>query len=220
VTDRDDLRCERCGARMAPEQDWCLECGTAARTRLLRPPGFALPIAIVLAVVAVVAVALVLAINAVSDDAQRAVSSSPLTTATAPAKTKTTKRAAPTKTTTTSTVTTATSTSTTPGADAATGADGTVPLWKKSDQGYAVIALTTSDRTEAEAEARKLIKAGEDAGILRSDDYDFFAPGAWVVWVGGFQQKTEAEALNSRLQTGQGGGYVTLVRARSSSSGQ
>lgn len=186
----------------------------------MRPPGFALPIAIVLAVVAVVAVALVLAINAVSDDARRAVSSSPLTNATTPAKTRTTKHPAPTRTTTTTTSTVTTATSTTPGAAAATGADGAVPLWKKGDRGYAVIALTTHDKTEAESAARKLIKAGEDAGILRSDDYDFFAPGAWVVWVGGFQQKTEAEALNSRLQTGQGGGYVTLVRARSSSSGQ
>src|SRR3989442_513836 len=33
-------RCPRCGAAMAPEQDWCLECGAAATTRVLRPPGW------------------------------------------------------------------------------------------------------------------------------------------------------------------------------------
>jgi len=29
-----DFACETCGAGMAPGQDWCLECGTAAPGRL------------------------------------------------------------------------------------------------------------------------------------------------------------------------------------------
>ncbi|MCW3063876.1 MAG: hypothetical protein JWN32_1048, partial [Solirubrobacterales bacterium] len=29
-------QCPRCGAELAPGQEWCLECGTAARTRIVR----------------------------------------------------------------------------------------------------------------------------------------------------------------------------------------
>lgn len=37
------LRCPRCGATVGPEQDWCLECGAPARTRLAPTPNWQLP---------------------------------------------------------------------------------------------------------------------------------------------------------------------------------
>lgn len=55
--------CPLCGAPLAGEQDWCLRCGTAARTRLAAPPkwkGLAFGLATIAAVaLAVLAVALV-----------------------------------------------------------------------------------------------------------------------------------------------------------------
>ena len=44
--------CPLCGAPLAPEQDWCLRCGGAARTRLAASPRWTAPI-IALATVAV-----------------------------------------------------------------------------------------------------------------------------------------------------------------------
>jgi hypothetical protein len=48
-----DERCAACGAAMAGDQEWCLECGVA-RTVIQSPPDWRLGVAIVLAVVAVV----------------------------------------------------------------------------------------------------------------------------------------------------------------------
>ena len=44
--------CPRCGADLRPEQDWCLECGAAARTRIARTPAWRLPVFAVVFVIA------------------------------------------------------------------------------------------------------------------------------------------------------------------------
>lgn len=55
--------CPLCGAPLRAEQDWCLRCGAAARTRLAAPPkwkGLIAALAVVAAIsIAVLAVALV-----------------------------------------------------------------------------------------------------------------------------------------------------------------
>ncbi len=48
--------CPLCGAPLAPDQEWCLRCGAAARTRLAAAPGWRGPL-IALAAVAAVALA-------------------------------------------------------------------------------------------------------------------------------------------------------------------
>lgn len=48
-------RCPACGAVLATDQEWCLECG-AARTAIHAPPDWRIGVLIVLAVVAVVAI--------------------------------------------------------------------------------------------------------------------------------------------------------------------
>ena len=52
--------CPLCASPLAPDQDWCLECGGAARTRRA-PPAHWKPILITHAVVAVVALAVLTA---------------------------------------------------------------------------------------------------------------------------------------------------------------
>lgn len=37
-------RCPRCAAPLRADQDWCLECGAPARTRLARAPNWRLPV--------------------------------------------------------------------------------------------------------------------------------------------------------------------------------
>jgi hypothetical protein len=62
------LRCPRCGSSVAPEQDWCLECGAPARTRLAPTPNWRLPIAALALVVALAGLALALAFNNLTQD--------------------------------------------------------------------------------------------------------------------------------------------------------
>jgi hypothetical protein len=50
--------CPLCGASLDPDQDWCLRCGAAARTRLASAPNWKAPIA-VLAIIAVLALAVI-----------------------------------------------------------------------------------------------------------------------------------------------------------------
>jgi hypothetical protein len=62
------LRCPRCGATVGPEQDWCLECGAPARTRLAPTPNWRLPVAVVAVVVLLAGVALALAFTRLTRD--------------------------------------------------------------------------------------------------------------------------------------------------------
>ncbi len=62
------LRCPRCSAEVPPDQDWCLECGHAARTRLAPPPSWRRPTAALAIVVAIALTGLVFAFVRLTDD--------------------------------------------------------------------------------------------------------------------------------------------------------
>jgi hypothetical protein len=213
-------RCPRCDAPLAREQDWCLECGTAVTTRVVPPPHWRLPLIVALAVLALLGIGVAVAVSSMSDDADRAAS--------APARpTGTTSTARPTRSThtagavappvrhvdmTTPTTTTAT-TATVPGAAEAKGA-GPVPVWPAKTQAYTVVVPSNDGRRSAEKEARRQIARGNRAGILKTDGFDFFTPGSWVVWVGRFPDRPAAEAKLKRVANGASGAYVTLIRPR------
>jgi len=63
-----ELRCPRCSARIAPEQDWCLECGAPARTRLAQTPNWRLPVAVVATVAVLAGLALAVAFAELTGD--------------------------------------------------------------------------------------------------------------------------------------------------------
>src|SRR5262249_12730013 len=63
--------CQTCGAPMAPGQDWCLECGTAAPGRLGRRPGMRTATTVVGLTLALVAGAVTAGYAAISGDAGR-----------------------------------------------------------------------------------------------------------------------------------------------------
>ena len=68
MTTAEPVACPRCGARLRPEQAWCLECGAPARTRLAPTPNWRLPVAVVAVVVAVSVAALAAAFVELTQD--------------------------------------------------------------------------------------------------------------------------------------------------------
>jgi hypothetical protein len=60
--------CPQCGSPIGVQQDWCLRCGTGARTRMVPTPNWRLPIATVLAIVLLAGAALVVAFLALTAD--------------------------------------------------------------------------------------------------------------------------------------------------------
>jgi len=61
--------CPRCGAPLRDDQDWCLECGAPARTRLAPTPNWHIPAALLAIVVALAGVALAVAFVQLTKDA-------------------------------------------------------------------------------------------------------------------------------------------------------
>ena len=53
VPDPNAIHCPRCASPIGPDQDWCLECGAPARTRLAQTPNWRLPTVAIGAVVQV-----------------------------------------------------------------------------------------------------------------------------------------------------------------------
>lgn len=62
------IACPRCGASVGPDQDWCLECGAAARTQLAPIPNWRLPILLIAVIVVLAAAGLTAAFVALTDD--------------------------------------------------------------------------------------------------------------------------------------------------------
>ena len=181
-----ELRCPRCGASLAADQDWCLECGAAATTRILRPPSWKLAAAIVIGVVAVVVVALAIVANSLSSDADRAAAvhtrapaaATPANAAPAPAA---------------STATTAT-TATTPAGG------GAIASWPAGKAAWTVVLATTSSRAAAEQRARDLIAKGVKAGVLDTSKFAIDASGAkFVVFTGQYSGQDTAVSAEGDL---------------------
>jgi ribosomal protein L37E len=184
-----ELRCPRCGASLAADQDWCLECGAAATTRILRPPSWKLAAAIVIGVIAVVVIAVVIVVNALSSDADRAAAvhtrapaaAKPANAAPAPA-----AASAPTATTAT--------TATTPAGG------GAIASWPAGKAAWTVVLATTSSRAAAEQRARDLIAKGVKAGVLDTSKFAIDASGAkFVVFSGQYSGQDSAVSAEGNL---------------------
>ena len=62
------LTCPRCSAPVARDQDWCLRCGAAARTRIVPTPNWRLPLALAAVVALLALTALAWAFVALTSD--------------------------------------------------------------------------------------------------------------------------------------------------------
>lgn len=65
----DSISCPRCASPIGPEQDWCLECGAPARTRLAPTPNWRIPTVAIGAIIAIAGALLAFAfVKLTSDD--------------------------------------------------------------------------------------------------------------------------------------------------------
>ncbi len=62
------MRCPRCSSPIGPEQDWCLECGAPARTRLAPTPNWRLPTVAIGAIIALAGALLAFAFVKLTND--------------------------------------------------------------------------------------------------------------------------------------------------------
>jgi hypothetical protein len=197
--------CPRCGAPLAPEQEWCVECGAAARTRIVRPPSWRWPVALVAALVALVGAGVAVAFFEATDTG-----SGPLRPVTTAAASTPAPAAAATPPATTTTAPA-------PGASGAAGGAsgsgaggpgasgggaagggaaataGKLQTWPAGLAAYTVVLLTTPDRKTARTTARGLA-ATSLVGLAHSNDFTGLAPGSWLVFVGNYPGKQQAEA--------------------------
>jgi hypothetical protein len=193
---------------MAPEQDWCLECGDEVSTKIAKPPGWRVPLAIVLGTLALAGLATFLILNALDDDANKAAAggraAAARPTTTPHPRTSAARRSATAKR---------------PARRQATGVSPTpvprVPFWPTGRTGYTIVVAAPNSRPAAEVRARTLIHFKRDAGILRSDDYDFFGPGLWVVWRGKYTDRAMATKKLAEVKKAFPSAYVTFIRRKS-----
>jgi hypothetical protein len=205
--------CPRCGAELAPDQEWCLSCGNAVGTRVAPTPRWKLPVFLVAAVLTLLLAALVLSLVELGGDPQP-VAKQPAAGATP------TPSAAPDDGTAAASPTTAPQPSATPeaapGATPAPGAESEGPLdaiptpggttapgdtggtgtgglasWPDGKTAWTVIIASTGSRAEAEKKARA---AGADAGVLHSDDFSSLRKGYWVVFAGQYPNQKAAQS--------------------------
>jgi len=76
------VRCPRCGVPLAAGQDWCLQCGTAARTVVAPTPNWRAPIALIGVIVALSGAALAFAFVTLTGDDEPVVATTPMTATT------------------------------------------------------------------------------------------------------------------------------------------
>jgi cell division septation protein DedD len=206
-----ELKCPRCGAQLAARQDWCLECGAAATTHVLPPPGWGLPAVIVGFAVLLAGAAFAITVTVLSRESNRSVArqtvvspqsnqtSAPPTTSSQPA-----TNATPT--------TTQPATSTAPAGAAAP--KGAIAPWPSRKQGWTVIVRQVKNRQAAVARANQLSKQGVATGLLRSADYPGLDQGFWMVFSGRFPSQAKAQAASAKLKKKAPTNYVTYVGRR------
>ena len=194
--------CPRCGAALAPDQEWCLGCGAGVGTRIAPTPRWRLPVVLVGSLLALLAAAPVLSLVELGGDPQpvaNAPAAAPTATPAAapddgaatpvPTVAPEPTAAAPGATPDPALAPDATPTPT-PGAGAAT--SGGLAEWPEGERAWTVVIASTRSRSEAQKKARAA--GGGDAGVLRSDDFSSLRTGYWVVFAGQYPSRAAAQS--------------------------
>ena len=199
--------CPHCGARLAPDQDWCLECGAAVKMRIRAAPDWRVPLAIVAGVVMLVAAGLVFALVALTNSANRSVATgaaaapAPAAASAVPARPAAAARKRQATTPAASTTTAATA----PPAAA-------IGSWPPGVKGFTVVLGVIPAKAAATASATKIAATGIPVGLLYSSDYSSMRPGDWIVFSGTYSTRRRADAAAAQLQAkGQPGAYAFSV---------
>jgi ribosomal protein L40E len=203
--------CTRCGAQLAVDQEWCLECGTAVNSPIRPAPDWRVPVAIVGGVVALTAAAFVFLLASLSNSANQSatavVAAAPVIRI--PPAASTTSHPA---STTSRPASTTASSSTTPASTTPTPSTGALGSWPKGVTGFTVVLTDIPSKAAATASATKIAAAGIPVGMLFSSDYSSMRPGDWIVFSGTYTTRAQAAVAATQLQAkGQAGAYAFSV---------
>jgi septal ring-binding cell division protein DamX len=191
-----ERRCPRCGATLTPEQEWCLECGSAVGTTFVEAPSWRGPVLLVATLLTIAVAALVLALVELAGDAEQvAQQPAPTTQATPPPPATATPAATPTIP---------------PASDPGTSAIGD---WPAGQEGWTVVLEAAATEAAAQARAEELAQQGIPVGMLESDDFGSLEPGRYVVFSGQYDSKRAADQALTDLSDRVEGAYVRRVAA-------
>jgi septal ring-binding cell division protein DamX len=225
-----ERHCRRCGATLAPDQEWCLACGAAVRTEVAGPRGWRLPLVLAAAVVVLAIAAVVLAIVELSRGPDKVAQVTPTPT---PAQTTTpVPSITPTPTTGSpenegdATTTPAPGQSVTPTPSVTPSATPSVSAtpsptttatsfadWPAGRSAWTIILESATSRSQAESVARDLQSKGDTVGILHSNDHSSLRSGYWVVFSGQYGSRKAATDALDTLAAKRSGAYVRRVSA-------
>ncbi len=163
-------RCHRCGAPMAADQEWCLECGEG-HTLVHSPPDWRIGVAIVATVIVLALAGFAIALINLSDNANSSASAGGATRTSPAASTA---------------------------ASSATAT--TFPGWAPGLAGYTVVLSSSTSQAGAQSAAVRLRAAGIPVGLLSSSAHARIKPGQWVVFNGHFPTLAAARLRAVRLR--------------------
>ena len=193
-------RCPRCGSTLAPEQEWCLHCGSEVGLTIVSPPSWRGPVLLVGGLLALAAIALVLALVELAGDAEQVTPQAAATPAPTAAVTPVPTPAS----------TTVPPSTTTP----------TVAEWPAGTTAWSIVLESSSTREAADARAEELAGQGVSVGVLDSNDFGSLEPVRVVVFSGQYDSKRAADQARQDLSGQVAGAYTRHVVPESASSGE
>jgi septal ring-binding cell division protein DamX len=227
-----ERRCPRCGSALAPDQEWCLSCGAAADTEVVEARGWRVPLYLGGGLAALAVIGVILAIVALaSRNDEVKPTATPVASAVPPGATPTAPLATqtPLPNTTPSpdpnatvspdpnaTASPAPSATASPEATPSATTDpnttgSTFPDWSGTD-GWTVIIESSKTQSGADTVATKAESESlSGVGILQSSNYSSLNGGYYVVFVGEYTSKSDAEAALPDAKSKFSGAYVRKV---------
>jgi hypothetical protein len=225
-----ERRCPRCGSVLAPDQEWCLACGAAAGTEVVEARGWRVPLYLGGGLAALAVIGVILAIVALASRkdevaqnpnptpgasaAPPGATPSPLPTLTPVPSATTDPNVTPTPTpglTPTPTPEASPEPTAEPTVDAGTGSFG---VWTGADGDYTVIIKSAQSQSAAEKVAQRAQTAGEtEVGILESSDYSSLNGGYYVVFIGTYTNKSDAESALDGIKSNFKDAYVRQIKS-------
>jgi hypothetical protein len=212
-----ERRCPRCGSVLAPEQEWCLACGAAADTEVAEPRGWRVPIMLTGGLGLLALIGVILLIIALSGGPEKLATATPTPSAAVPpATTPTPTSAVPTSSplptvTPGATATPGATTTPVPSSTPTTSGSSTYPGWTGGD-GWTIIVESATTLEKAESVAANAQSEGESPGILKSDDFSSLNAGYWVVFLGDYSSKSEAQDNLDAIRDKRPDAYVRQIK--------
>jgi septal ring-binding cell division protein DamX len=232
-----ERRCPRCGSSLAPDQEWCLACGAAADTEVVEARGWRVPLYLGGGLAALALIGIVLAIVALASRNEEVANNPTPSPSAAPPAATPGATASPLATTTplpsvtaspdpNATVTPDPNATVTPDPNATAspeptptpeggntdgGTGSTFPDWSGTD-GWTIIIESSKTQSGAEKVADKAQTEGQTGvGILTSSDHPSLNGGYYVVFVGEYTSKSDAEDALDAVKSSFSDAYVRKI---------